>query len=159
VNASDKPESENPLPIDSSISSGSLYRVAALQEIGGFREEYFIDFVDHECHLRLRRAGWSIWWDRESTLYHKLGKLQKMTKEGLWIEHAPFRYYYMARNMTEGYWRLGGLRALVNIEIEIFRHIGRLRRFGQDPNRCTYYIFRGLKDAFLGKSGPLNAGR
>jgi len=147
---------DSPIPIDSTISSGTLYRVDALHAIEGFREEYFLDFVDHECHIRLRLAGWSLWWEKQAELYHKLGKIQKMTDEGIWIEHEPFRYYYMARNMLEGHWRLGGLKALINFGCEIYKHSQRLRRYGNAPGESIRYIFKGIKDAFLGKFGPLN---
>lgn len=146
-----------PIAIDSTISSGTLYLVDALTAINGFREEYFIDFVDHECHIRLRRAGWSLWWEKRAVLYHRLGRIQRMTDEGLWVEHDPVRYYYMARNMVEGYWRLGGVRALLQFGGEIQRQIHRLRRFGEAPKKSIHYIFKGVKDAFLGKFGPLDS--
>lgn len=146
-----------PIAIDSTISSGTMYRVDALAAINGFREEYFIDFVDHECHIRLRRAGWSLWWEKRAVLYHRLGRIQRMTDEGLWVEHDPVRYYYMARNMVEGYWRLGGVRALLQFGGEIRRQIHRLRRFGEAPKESIHYIFKGVKDAFLGKFGPFDS--
>jgi rhamnosyltransferase len=58
------------VPVDSPISSGTLYRVAALMAIGGFNESYFIDFVDHDCHLRLKAAGFTIWWEKSAVMYH-----------------------------------------------------------------------------------------
>jgi rhamnosyltransferase len=152
------PDDGTPLvPIDSTVTSGSLYSVEALNSVGGFREEYFIDFVDHECHLRLRKAGWSLWWDKRAALYHRLGKIQKMTDQGLWIEHEPIRYYYMARNMADGYFRLGGLKALYHFLIEAKAHIFRLRRYGAEPNKSIYYIFKGLFDAFRRKFGRLDS--
>jgi rhamnosyltransferase len=150
--------SVNPIPIDSTVSSGTLYLVDALVSVGGFREPYFIDFVDHECHLRLRRAGWSLWWERKAELFHGLGRRQMMTDEGVWVEHDPIRYYYMARNMTEGYWRLGGVRAVLHLGAEIRKQVRRLRRHGERPAESISFILRGVKDAFLGKSGPLDPG-
>lgn len=147
------------IAVDSTINSGTLYRVEALASINGFREEYFIDFVDHECHIRLRQAGWSIWWDKRAVLFHQLGKMQKITAEGLWIEHEPFRYYYMARNMTEGYWRLGGLRAMIHFGYETYKHSKRLRRYGSAPGESIRYILKGIKDSILGKFGPLDTDR
>jgi rhamnosyltransferase len=145
--------------IDSSISSGTLYRLEALCSVGGFKEDYFIDFVDHECHLRLRRKGWTLWWDKRVSFYHQLGRRQKVTKDGLWIEHAPFRYYYMARNMLEGYWRLGGIGALFPFACMMKRHIGLLRRYGERPQESIRFIIRGVGDALLGRFGPLGPGR
>ncbi len=146
-----------PVAIDSSISSGTLYRVEALTEVKGFCEKYFIDFVDHECHMRMRRTGWSIWLDHRAEIYHRLGKTQKVTDDGLWIEHEPYRYYYMMRNMTDGYWRLGGLRAVMSLGAEAYRHIQKIRNDGAYPEETIRYIFRGACDALRGKFGRLDS--
>ena len=141
--------------VDSPISSGTLYRVDALTAIGGFNESYFIDFVDHECHLRLRKAGFTLWWEKSAEIFHQLGAIQQMTDSGLWIEHEPFRYYYMARNMTEGHRRIGGLGSMLIFWREIARHIARLHANSRRPYMGIYYILRGCFDAIIGKSGPL----
>lgn len=151
-------ESAPPAAIDSAISSGALYRVEALASVGGFREEYFIDFVDHEGHMRLRRAGWTIWWEKRAEIHHRLGKIQQMTDDGLWIEHEPFRYYYMARNMLDGLWRLGGIPALFRFAAELYAHVGRIRRHSERSGEIMRCIAKGLKDGFLRRSGPLDPG-
>ncbi|MCP4689121.1 MAG: glycosyltransferase [Desulfobacterales bacterium] len=149
---------DRPVSVDSTISSGALYRVEALASAGGFREEYFIDFVDHECHMRLRRDGWTIWWERSAELHHRLGKIQRMTDDGPWIEHEPFRYYYMARNMLDGLWRLGGAPALFRFAAELYGHVRRIRRHAEGSDEIIRYILKGLKDGFLRRTGPLDPG-
>ncbi len=148
---------DRPVSIDSTISSGTLYRVKALDAIGGFREEYFIDFVDHECHMRLRRAGWTIWWEKRAELHHRLGKIQEMTDDGPWIEHEPFRYYYMARNMTHGLWRMGGAVALHRFAVELIRHVRRVRRHSAKSGEIISYMIKGIRDAVLRRSGPMDS--
>lgn len=145
-----------PISIDSSITSGALYRIEALVATGGFREPYFIDFVDHEYHIRMRRAGWSLWWEQRVELFHCLGDFQKMTPDGLWIEHCPYRYYYMARNMTNGYRKLGGMTALLCFWLELARHLKRLYRYGRQPGVCNRYILKGVVDGLRGIGGPLD---
>jgi len=146
-----------PVAVASAITSGTLYRVKALQAVGGFREDYFIDFVDHECHIRLLNAGWAFWWLKKATLYHHLGTIQRITADGLWIEHAPFRYYYMARNMTEGYLRLGGWKGLWYFRGELYRHLKALQRHGSAPRQCFRFVVQGLRDALLGRFGALKS--
>ncbi|WP_028323409.1 glycosyltransferase [Desulfatirhabdium butyrativorans] len=141
------------LPVDTAISSGALYRVAALDAIGGFNEGYFIDFVDHECHLRLKNAGFGLWWVRGAEIRHDLGRIQKRTDSGLWIEHAPFRYYYMARNMIRGYWHFGGMRALWGLIGEMRGHIRRLRENSADAEACIAALRLGVVHGILGKTG------
>ena len=146
----------SPVPVDSSISSGTLYKAAALADIGGFRGDYFIDFVDHECHLRLGQASWSLWWDPGAPLYHNLGALQQAANDGLWIEHPPYRYYYMARNMLEGLGRLGGKSALDQfLRHDILNHIRLIFRYGTRPYATLWYILKGLTHGLRGKFGRL----
>ncbi len=142
-------------PVDSSITSGTLYNTQALDEVEGFREEYFIDFVDHECHLRLKDHGWGMWWAVRSEVFHNLGYIQKMVDGRLWIEHKPFRYYYMARNMTEGYYRLGGVKSLFYFWVEALRQMRRIRQVSTSSKECSHFFMKGIFHALQGKSGPL----
>jgi GT2 family glycosyltransferase len=48
------------LDLDVALTSGSLTRQSALAELGGFREDLFIDRVDNEFCLRARRRGWRV---------------------------------------------------------------------------------------------------
>ncbi len=143
------------LEIDSTITSGTMYLVKALEDVGGFKEKYFIDFVDHECHLRMRSAGWKIYWIRRAALAHSLGKHQEMTPEGLWIEHEPWRYYYMMRNMIDGHHSFGGYKAVFAFLRDALRHARMLRRYGRSSNKCIWFMLKGMFHGFLGKLGPL----
>lgn len=144
------------ITVDTSISSGALYRVDALEVIGGFNEDYFIDFVDHECHLRLREAGYTLWWVPKAEMLHELGRIQRMTESGLWIEHPPYRYYYMARNMMLGYRRFGGLRAVWHLMKEMRAHADRLKRNSDGAAACIAWMKRGAWHGMLGKTGRLD---
>jgi rhamnosyltransferase len=68
------------------------------------RSDFFIDFVDHEYNLRLRRLGYQVAVVRKSLLYHRLGR-PALVKRGLapprLRNYQPdWRYYYMSRNET-----------------------------------------------------------
>ncbi|WP_045215353.1 glycosyltransferase [Desulfonatronovibrio magnus] len=144
------------IPVNSSITSGALYKPDALYSVQGFRENYFIDFVDHECHLRLMRHGYDMWWVCEAEILHNLGAAQRFVKKSLWIEHEPFRYYYMARNMTEGYYRLGGARALLGFWNHAWHHMLLVRQRNSDPSKCLKFFIKGILHALQGKTGPLD---
>jgi rhamnosyltransferase len=145
----------DPIFIDSSITSGTLYNVSALKQAGGFRENFFIDFVDHECHWRMRKSGWKIVHVKNAAIYHNLGKIQKMTENGLWVEHEPYRYYYMARNMLRGCWEMGGLQAVSAMMTEIYRHSLKIIKHGSCPSKSLFYIIKGTGHALMGKMGRL----
>ncbi|MDZ7833041.1 MAG: glycosyltransferase [Desulfobacterales bacterium] len=149
---------QTPWKVDSSLSSGTLYAVEALNRVGGFRSDYFIDFVEHELHLRLRDAGYSFYWDPGAVIYHQLGQYQKLTPQGLWLEHAPERYYYMARNMMDGLYRAGGRPARRHfLRHTLPGHIFLQFRWGRHPIRATAYALKGLYHAWRKEFKPLPA--
>jgi rhamnosyltransferase len=144
------------VPVDSSITSGTLYSVKALTAVQGFCEKYFIDFVDHECHMRLRKKGFDLFWIPSARIHHYLGLHQIVTPQGLWIEHPPYRYYYMVRNMLEGYKRLAGLRALMFFILDAIQHYRRIWHYGQAPVVTLKYILKGALHAGFRKFGALD---
>lgn len=48
---------EDVIEVDKCITSASLVPVSAWNDVGGFNEELFIDFVDHDFVLSLRNMG------------------------------------------------------------------------------------------------------
>ncbi len=83
------------------ISSGALYDLRAYRQIGPFREDFFIDYVDTEYCLRAKHCGYSVLVACRALLIHQLGKqraarLGPLTMHPLF--HSPLRWYYMARN-------------------------------------------------------------
>lgn len=55
------------------ISSGTAMRVSALRGLGGYDERFFLDLVDREMCLRVRRAGLQIVEDQGRTIEHDIG--------------------------------------------------------------------------------------
>jgi rhamnosyltransferase len=92
------------------ITSGCLVDASCAQAIGGFREDYFIDQLDHEFCLRVRAHGGRVVISRNPVMAHSVGEAG-----GAWLpllghlpNHSPVRKYYVARNsvMTIAtYWR------------------------------------------------------
>ncbi|PRY20285.1 rhamnosyltransferase [Spirosoma oryzae] len=84
------------------LTSGNLLSLEAFQLVGLFRDDFFIDHVDHEYGLRLNRAGFSVVEMKNICLEHRLGYTQQITvgKHVLFTygSHSPTRLYYFARN-------------------------------------------------------------
>jgi len=80
------------------MTSGNLLRVSAAKSVGPFDEKLFIDSVDNEYCLRLRKNGFKIIRVNRSVLNHQLGTLQNY---GLFstVTHPASRRYYITRNM------------------------------------------------------------
>lgn len=142
------------------MTSGNLVDVGKATEAGGWRESFFIDYVDHEFCLRLRRAGWRIIEATPATLMHSLGRLQVHRMGPLRIahtNHAPNRRYYMTRNRsilwrdywrTERSWVIGDIRAFV----VDFAAIAMLERHAVAK---LVMVLRGLVDGARRIAGPL----
>lgn len=92
------------------ITSGSMIDVGVAREIGGFREDYFIDQVDHEFCLRVRANGYRIAISRKPVMEHSVGSEGgvRLPLLGILPNHPPLRKYYIARNTVvtvAKYWR------------------------------------------------------
>ena len=83
------------------ITSGSVWSVAALGELGGFREDLFVDAVDVEMCLRVRAAGLRVVESGRRAMDHSMGTPRWATWMGRPFHRAgygPVRYYYIFRN-------------------------------------------------------------
>jgi rhamnosyltransferase len=85
------------------ITSGMLVRRRALEQVGGFREEFFVDFVDIDFCLRVRRVGWRIVQDQRLRLPHSLGdrRAHRLGPLRLLVVHHPtWRQYWILRGAS-----------------------------------------------------------
>lgn len=93
------------------LTSGSAVSLPAFGEIGPFRDELFIDHVDHEYCLRARARGFSVILAREPLMTHSIGAATKhrlLGREFRTERHPVQRWYFTTRNLTvvvRQYWR------------------------------------------------------
>jgi len=93
------------------LTSGSAGSLSACEAIGPFRDELFIDHVDHEYCLRARARGFSVIFAREPGMTHSIGAATKhrlLWKELRTENHPVHRWYFTSRNLTvvvRQYWR------------------------------------------------------
>ncbi len=88
---------------DMVITSGMLLRRSCLERVSGFREDFFVDYVDLDFCLRLRRAGVRIVRDLALELPHSIGdvRVHPFLGGSARIGHyAAWRHYWIARNGT-----------------------------------------------------------
>ncbi len=143
--------------MDSVISSGSLVRRQALETAGLPRADFFMDFVDHEHCLRLRRAGFTIVMVRDSRLQHALGEPAKFNFLGrtkYWSGHAPWREYYMTRNEVFTMWHYFPKPAIKGLVVyRLAKHALEILMFGKEKMACLKMMFRGFVDGRAGRLG------
>jgi rhamnosyltransferase len=86
------------------ITTGALVRITAFKELGGFREDFFIDYVDTDFCLRLQRHGYKIVVACDAGLLHTFGHRKKMQRVSFTFYptfHPPERWYTMSRNRIQ----------------------------------------------------------
>ncbi len=99
--------------VESVITSGSLVRLATLERIGAFRDEFFIDYVDAEFCFRARAMGYRVIRTRKPLMSHAIGASTRHGILGIhrWTSnHSADRRYYIARNDTVMLKEYGRLR-------------------------------------------------
>ena len=85
------------------ITSGTLTNVAAYRAAGPFREDFFIDMVDSEYCLRVRRHGYRIVVACDAHLDHRVGAKTPRAIGPVTLvptHHSALRRYYLFRNCT-----------------------------------------------------------
>lgn len=89
--------------IDYCITSGSLMNVESTINIGGFDEAMFIDKVDCDICINLRKHGYRIIKVSYNGLLHEIGHAKQINlgfRKWELYNHSSFRRYYMCRNAS-----------------------------------------------------------
>ena len=141
------------------MTSGNLLNLQAYQQVGPFRNDLFIDHVDHEYGLRLNAAGFKVIELPALRINHQLGRSVPI---GLWaktfISHTPVRAYYMVRNgwvVAAAYRKQFPAfkwQAMVWIAKEWLKTI----LFEDQKIRRLGLLWRGTVDALRGQLGKLD---
>jgi len=142
---------------DAVITSGMLVRRAVLDAAGSFRDDFFVDWVDNDFCLRLRRAGVRIAQDPTIRLPHSIGDRREHRIAGRTVKvlrYSPWRHYWITRN--------GLVMIRENItrnprwSLMAFLYIGRqaLTTAVFEPSRAANVqaILSGVRDAVLNRT-------
>lgn len=83
------------------ITSGMLLLLGAFDGIGPFREDFFVDTIDHEYCYRARANGWHVVQAGTPLLSHSVGNYRRHRFLGAQVwrsHHSALRCYFMTRN-------------------------------------------------------------
>ena len=148
--------SDRVVEVDHLIASGSLVPMAALDAIGGMREEFFIDHIDTEWGLRARCEGYRLFGVCSAAMRHGLGD-RPYRFLGRYVPiHSPLRHYYLFRNtvwlLRQGWipwnWKIATARSAF-LKLLFFAIVPR------DRLSHIKMMFRGFWDGWRGQMGPL----
>jgi rhamnosyltransferase len=144
--------------VRTTMTSGNLLNLQAFQNTGLFREEYFIDYVDHEYCIRLRKNGYQIIQLNSVDIIHKLGNITRKKILGITIaftDHEPIRRYYITRNRMRMVFEqlLSDPIFCFNALIAEFEELFKIILLEDRKYEKLRYLFRGFKDFLIGKFG------
>ncbi len=97
------PSYEQPFECDSPITSGSLISIAAAQTISLPRTDLFIDGIDFEYGMRLKKQGFHNLIVPQAMMKHNFGnptKVRWLNRELVFQQYTALRHYYICRNHT-----------------------------------------------------------
>lgn len=83
------------------MTSGNILNLKIYEEVGGFEDQLFIDYVDIDYCLKLKKQGYKIANLPEANLNHELGQSEYKSFfyfKGIVTNHSSLRRYYITRN-------------------------------------------------------------
>jgi rhamnosyltransferase len=134
--------------------------VEALNQIGGFREDLFIDYVDYDVCLRLRASGWKVAVEPAAVLRHTIGA--QTPHRLLWLvpvdssNHSPDRQYYKYRNyvlLARDRTLQVDLRSMVLDAAALLWQPVKIMLFERDRRQKLRAMGQGVTDGIRGRTG------
>lgn len=144
------------------MTSGNLLNLEAYVEVGPFREDFFIDRVDHEYCLRLMNFSYKILIHCDSTLEHNLGESKYVNFfwfTFIYASHNRVRRYYITRNrlkIIKEYWLTQPVFCIKDARYFISSWL-KILLFDENPIAKQKSILLGMLHFFQGKSGKLSS--
>ena len=155
----EKPKDKISNPLDV-MTSGNLVNLKIHEELGGFKEWLFIDGIDIEYCLNLKKNKYSILRYNDLEINHNLGDIYYrnfLGKELLITNHNAIRRYYQSRNYRY-------IRDMyINIDKEFCKRLVKFKSIllaillfeNNKFSKILLYI-RGYIDYKLGKKGKMD---
>lgn len=145
------------LPV--AITSGMLVRRAVVDQVGAFREDFFVDCIDQDYCLRTRRAGWRVVQDRDVRLPHSLGETRWRRFGPVRLrstQHPTWRLYWAARNgvvLARESWRREPL--WVATSLALLGYVAMTVLLYEPPRAARLArMARGARDGWSGRTDP-----
>jgi rhamnosyltransferase len=143
--------------ISYAITSGNLVRVSLFDQIGSYDEGFFVDCIDFDFCLRLRRAGYAVHRVPSALMQHQLGDVDlPQTVRKYYARHSPVRRYYMYRNfmyLAERY-LLEFPSFIVKLGLSQLLFLPLIGFLDPSPLANYRAIARGMWDYAVRKTGP-----
>ena len=134
---------QNDRQVDFITGCSLLIRRRTIEDVGLMNETYFLYCEDTDWSLRIRKAGWQIWWAAASRIWHKVS-----SSHG---EYNPFLNYYCVRNILQCV-KLNDPAKLPFTVLSLLKNHVVLKLVQRDF-AAIKWAFVGFKDFVIGRLG------
>ena len=146
--------------VECEMTSGNLLRADIFRKIGLFREDYFIDYVDHEYCLRMIKNGYLSIRSIDAILLHSLGNSTKKSIAGktlTYTNHSALRRYYITRNRFDVWNEYKDVpNKFIKYDKSAYKkEIIKIIAFEDDKVNKIKSIFKGIRDFKKSKFGKI----
>lgn len=147
--------------VESTMTSGNILNIDAWEKVGGFDNELFIDYVDHDFCLKSGDNRYKILQSNRAVLKHALGATSREKFINFRFNvtnHNHIRRYYSTRNrmiiygryfFTHRQWVILDFKSLIKELIKIIL-------FEKDPLRKMWFVVKGMFDGLRGRLGKIS---
>jgi GT2 family glycosyltransferase len=139
------------------IGSGCMVRRDVVEKVGLPRADFFMYFLDYEYCLRVRSHGYKIAIITRSHFAHEVGNARRVRLPGysrLWPDYAPWREYYLSRNMAYTAWWLYPSRGTkMFVVTHLARHAGGVLLFSSNKLASLKKMVQGFWDGHRASLG------
>jgi len=134
---------ELPKPTNFATGCSLLMRRKFIENVGLLDEDYFLYFEDNDISTRALKAGWKVYYNPYSKIYHKGG-----ASVGGWLK-TPLSVYYATRNLLLYCYKHDGSKIseiFGSLKCQIFPQL--------NGDRKKIYAFsQGIEDFIFNKKG------
>lgn len=140
------------------MTSGNLINLDVYNKVGGFNDDFFIDCVDFDYCLKVRKKSYEVIQFCSVELEHNLGDIKEISFFGKRVyvtNHNYIRRYYISRNRHYLYdLYKNDFSEYCNTELKLNkRELLKIILFEKDKYRKLRSIYRGYKDYKKGVFG------
>lgn len=144
------------------ITSGNLISLKAYQKTKGFNEDYFIDCVDWDYCIELRKYGYKIKRLKNAVLEHNLGEMSihknLFGKNIYTYNHNKVRRYYIMRNRLDI--MIKNIIRYPRFSLSVFKtllvDLKNILLYEKNKQAKLYYSYQGIVDFILRRFGKKN---
>lgn len=133
------------------ITSGSLTRIEAWENVGKYDEQMFIDLVDFDFCMRIKMHNLKIIQVKNAVILHQIGNITKhqlFSWHFIVQNHSAFRKYYMGQNMIYFARKYPTLKIKLTEGIRLLKLLITIVLFENNKFKKINALYKGIKNGF-----------